>query len=55
MSNQELPEEIQEPNIRKFKKEKVQSSFTNNIWSANGVDMQLISNFDKKLIKGLSF
>ena len=43
-SNQELADKLHKPFIRKFKKQKVQSSFINNIWSAN---MHLISKFNK--------
>ena len=33
--------------IRKFKKRKVHSSFIDNIWGAEFVDMQLIDKFNK--------
>ena len=52
MSNNELAEELRKPIIRKFKKkEKVYSSFIENIWGADLADMQLIS----KLNKGIRF
>ena len=37
--------------IRKFKKRKVQISFTDNIWGADLVDIQLLHKF----IKGICF
>ena len=45
-SNKKLTEELQKPIIRKFNKEKVYSSFIDNIWGADLADMQLISKFD---------
>ena len=51
MSNKELAEELHKPIIRKFKKRKVHSSFTDNIWGADIADMQLI----RKLITGIRF
>ena len=47
MSNQELAKELHKPIIRKFEKPKVYSSFRDNIWGADLVDMQLISKFNK--------
>ena len=46
MSDQELAEELHKPNIRKFEKRKVHSSFIDNIWSADLADMQLKSKFN---------
>ena len=48
ISNKQLAEELQK-SIRKFKKRTVQSSFIDNIWSADpaDTDMQLISEFNK--------
>ena len=43
---QELAEELHKPIIRKFDKRKVQSSFIDNIWGADPVDMQLIKDLD---------
>ena len=40
-------EDLQKPIIRKFRKIKVHSSFTDNIWGANLADMQLIRKFNK--------
>ena len=40
MSNQELAE-------KNFGKQKVHSSFMNNVWGADLADMQLISKFNK--------
>ena len=45
---QHLAEELHKPIIRKFKKRKVYSTFKNNIWGADLVDMQLISEFNKR-------
>ena len=47
MSDQQIAEELHKPIIRKFRKRKVQSSFIDNIWSADLADMQLISKFNK--------
>ena len=47
MWKQELPEELHEKIIRKFEKRKINSSFKDNIWSADLVDLQLISKFNK--------
>ena len=47
MSDQELPEKIHKPVIRKFKKRIVYSSFINNIWGVDLADMQLISKINK--------
>ena len=46
MSNKELAEELQKPNITKFNKRKVHSSFKDNIWGADLADMQVISKFN---------
>ena len=43
VSNQQLANELHKPTIRKFKKRKVYSSFKDNIWGVDLVDMQLIS------------
>ena len=45
--NQQLAEELHKPIIRKFKKRKVHSTFKDNIWGADLVDMQLISRYNK--------
>ena len=47
MSNKNLPEELHRPIIKIFEKRKVYSSFKDNIWDADLVDMQLISKFNK--------
>ena len=49
--NERLTEELHKPIIRKSKKRRVYSAFKDNIWSADLVDMQLIS----KLNKGYRF
>ena len=48
MSDQILAEELQEPIIRKFEKQKVHLSFLDNIWGAVLADMQIISNLIKE-------
>ena len=47
ISNQQPADELREPIIRKFKRRKVYSSFKDNIWGADLVDIQLISKFNK--------
>ena len=47
ISNKELAEELHKPIIRKLKRRKVRSTFTDNIWGADLADMQLISKFNK--------
>ena len=47
ISDKELAEELHKPIIRKFKKQKVYSSFIDNIWCADLSDKQLISKFNK--------
>ena len=46
-SNKELAEELHKPIITKFNNRKVHSPFINNIWSADLVDLQLVSKFNK--------
>ena len=45
--NQQLPNELHKPIIRKFKKGKAYSSFKDNIWGVDLADMQLISKYNK--------
>ena len=45
--NQQLAEELHKPNITKFEKRKLYSSFKDNIWDADIADMQSISKFNK--------
>ena len=45
--NIQLADELHKPIIRKFKKRKVHSSFRDNIWGVDLVDMQLLSKFNK--------
>ena len=47
MLNKQLTEESHKPYIRKFKKGKVHSPFTDNICDADLAVMQLISKFNK--------
>ena len=49
MAGQELAEELHKPIIRKFGKQKVRSSFIDNIWGAGLDDMQLTNKFNKGL------
>ena len=42
MSDEHLSGELQKPTIRKFKKRKLHSPFTDNIWGADLTDIQLI-------------
>ena len=52
ISNKELGKELHKPIIRiirKFKKRKVHSSFIDNIWGADLVDMKIISKFEKRI------
>ena len=44
---QQLAEELRKPIIKTFSKRRVYSSFKDNIWGADLVDMQLISKFNK--------
>ena len=46
MSNKELAEELYKPNVGKFEKRKVHSSFTDYIWGTDLADMQLIIKFN---------
>ena len=50
MPTQMLVEELHKPIIRKFEKRKVNSSFKDNIWSADLVDMELISKFNNRFL-----
>ena len=45
--NIQLADELHKPIIRKFKKRKVYSSFSDNIWGIDLADMQLLSKFNK--------
>ena len=47
LKNQQLADELHKPIIRKFKKRKVYSSFKDNIWGVDLVDMQLIIKYNK--------
>ena len=47
ISNKELAGKLYKPIIRKFKKMKLQSPFTENIWVVNLADMQFIKTFKK--------
>ena len=48
MSNQTLAEELHKPVIRKFEKEKLHSSFIDDIWGADLADMHLIRKLNKR-------
>ena len=43
--NEQLAEKLHKSIIRKFRKRRVYSTFKDNIWGADLVDMQLISKF----------
>ena len=45
--NEQLADKLHKPIIRKFKKRKVYSTFTDNIWGADLADMQLLSKYNK--------
>ena len=45
--NEQLAEELHKPIIKNFKRRKVYSALKDNIWSAELVDMQLISKYNK--------
>ena len=45
--NYQLANELHEPIIRKFKGRKVYSSFRDNIWGVDLVDMQSLSKYNK--------
>ena len=47
ISNPELAEELHKPIIGKFEKQKIDTFFIDNTWSADPPDMQLISKFNK--------
>ena len=47
ISNKELADEIHKPINRKFKKRKVRSPFTDNIWGTDIANMQIMSKFNK--------
>ena len=47
ISNKELADEIHKAINRKFKKRKVRSPFTDNIWGADIANMQIMSKFNK--------
>ena len=45
--NKQLANELHKPIIRKFEKRKVYSTFKDNIWVVDLVDMQLLSKYNK--------
>ena len=47
ISNEQLADELHKPIIRKFKKQRVYSSFKDNILGADLADRQLISKYNK--------
>ena len=47
VNNEQLANELHQPIIKKFKRRKVYSSFKDNIWGIDLVDMSLISKFNK--------
>ena len=47
-ANKETVYKLQNPNIRRFKKRKVRSSFTDNVYGVDFADMEVLSKFDKE-------
>ena len=47
--NYQLANEFHKPIIRRFKKRKVYSSYRDNIWGVDLVDMQSLSKYNKKI------
>ena len=47
IADQQLAEELHKPFTRKFKKRKVHSTFTDNIWGADLANLQLKNKFNK--------
>ena len=47
LPDQQLPEELHKPIVKKFNKKKVHSTFIGNIYDADLSDIQLISKFSK--------
>ena len=47
MSNEQLAKELHKPSIRKFKRQRVYSSFKYNIWGVDLADMQLIRKYKR--------
>ena len=47
LNNEVLAEELHKPIIKNFKRRKVYSSFKNNIWGIDLVDIQLINKYNK--------
>ena len=45
--NQQLPEELHKPIIRKSEKRKVYAAFKDNIWGADLADLHLLSKYNK--------
>ena len=45
--NYQLADELQKPIIRKFKKEKVYSSFRDNIWGVDLANIQSLNKYNK--------
>ena len=45
--NKQLANELHKPIIRKFEKRKVYSTFKDNIWGVDLVDMQLLRKYNK--------
>ena len=45
--NEQLPNELHKPIIRKFEKRKVYSTFKDNIWGVDLADMELLSKYNK--------
>ena len=48
--NEQLAEELHKAIIRHFEKQKVRSSFKNNIWGADLANMHLVRKFNKGFV-----
>ena len=48
-SNYQLADKFQKPIIKNFKKRKVYSSFRDNIWGVDLVDMESLSKYNKRI------
>ena len=47
LTTQQLAEELPKPIIRKFKKQKVHSSFKDNVWGTHLADMHVVSKYKR--------
>ena len=47
LTTQQIAEELPKPIIRKFEKQKVHSSFKDNVWGAHLADMHVVSKYER--------